>query len=51
MRLSIEINKTPLYIAVEKENIELIKLLFSYDDLDPNIPYIRSKIFNEIFSK
>ena len=32
--------KTALYLAVEKENIEIIKLLLSNDIIDVNIPYI-----------
>ena len=34
------INKTSLYLAVENENIEIIKLLLSNDKVDPNIPTI-----------
>lgn len=33
-------NKTPLYLAVENENIEIIKLLLSNEEIDVNIPYI-----------
>ena len=32
--------KTPFYCAVEKENIEIIKLLLTNDKLDINLPYI-----------
>ena len=32
--------KTALYSAVEKENIEIIKLLLNNDKIDVNIPYI-----------
>ena len=32
--------KTPLYLAVENENIEIIKLLLSNDKLDTNLGYI-----------
>ena len=32
--------KTALYLAVEKENIEIIKLLLNNDKIDVNIPYI-----------
>ena len=32
--------KIPLYFAVEKENIEIIKLLLSNDKIDVNILYI-----------
>ena len=34
------IYKGALHIAVEKENIEIIKLLLSNEKLDINIPYI-----------
>ena len=36
------IYKTALYLAVEKENIEIIKLLLSNDKLDINILNISS---------
>ena len=32
--------KTPLYLAIEKENIEIIKLFITQDNIDINIPYI-----------
>ena len=35
-------NKTALYLAVEKENIEIVKLLISNNKTDPNIIYILS---------
>lgn len=31
------LNKTPLYFAVEKGNIEVIKLLLANDKLDINV--------------
>ena len=31
------INRTVLYLAVEKENIEMVKLLLSLEDINPNI--------------
>ena len=40
MKLFLEINKTVLYKAVEKENIEIIKLLLTNDKLNVNNPYI-----------
>lgn len=39
-------NKTPFYLAIEKRNIEIIKLLMKNNKLDVNIPY---KIYNLIF--
>ena len=33
-------NKTALYLAVEKENNEITKLLLNNDKIDVNIPYI-----------
>ena len=40
MRLKIIIYKTALYLAIEKENIDIIKLLLLNDNIDVNIPYI-----------
>ena len=37
-------NKTALYLAVEKENIEIVKLLLTNDKLDPNILNIKNAI-------
>ena len=39
------INKTALYHAVEKENIEIIQLLLSNDKIDVNVLNISSIIF------
>ena len=36
---------TALYSAVMNENIEIIKILLTYDKLDVNIGYIGIKIF------
>lgn len=36
-------NKTAFYLAVEKENLDIIKLLLSYDKIDINIPYVFNK--------
>ena len=44
---------TALYLAVEKENIEIVKLLLSKDKIDINIHnifhYIFHKIINQFF--
>ena len=40
MKFKKKINKTVFYSAIEKENIEIIKLLLSNDKIDVNIPYI-----------
>ena len=37
MKLSIDIQKTALHIAIEKENIEIVKLLLSHPEIDINI--------------
>ena len=44
-RILIYINKTALYLAVEKENIEIINLLLNNDKVDVNI----LNIFNQVF--
>ena len=52
----IKLYKTALYLAVEKENVEIIKLLLSNNKIDVNIPYIlnlfyikfKIRIFNNI---
>ena len=36
----IDFNKTALYLAVEKENIEIVKLLLTNDKLDINLGFI-----------
>lgn len=33
-------NETILFIAIEKENTEIIKLLLSNDKIDVNIPFV-----------
>ena len=38
-----KIFKTALYLAVEKENIEIVKLLLTNDKLDINIGFILKK--------
>ena len=38
-------NKTALYLAVEKENIEIVKLLLTHNKLDINLGYILNIIF------
>ena len=40
MKLYHYIIKTPFYLAIEKENIEIIQLLLTNDELNVNIPYI-----------
>ena len=37
-------NKTAFYLAVEKDNLEIIKLFLNNDKLDINIPYILSSM-------
>ena len=41
-------NKTIFYLAVEKENIEIIKLLLANNNLNINAQYIYNKFINEI---
>ena len=36
----IRIYKTALYLAIEKENIEIVKLLLIHDKINVNIGYI-----------
>ena len=40
-----KIHQTPLYAAVEKENIEIIKLLLTNENIDANI----LNIFHHIY--
>ncbi len=35
-----KIFKTPLYVAVEKENVEIVRLLLTKEDIDVNIQSI-----------
>ena len=42
--------KTALYLAVEKENIEIVKLLLTNDKIDINLTYITYRIFNNILN-
>lgn len=37
---------TPIYLAVSKENIEIIKLLLSNDKVDPNLVCILNSLFS-----
>lgn len=39
------IYKTPFYYAIEKGNIEIIKLLLTNDKVDINIPFIENLKF------
>lgn len=43
IKLSEKLNKTAFYLAVEKENLDIIKLLLSYDKIDINIPHVFNK--------
>ena len=38
-------NRSPFYLAVERENIEIIKLLLTNDKLDVNYLYILFYLF------
>ena len=40
IKKKIKFNKTALYLAIEKENIDIVKLLLSNDKTDPNIRYV-----------
>ena len=40
MKLFFIFYRTILYLAIEKENVEIVKLLLSNDKIDANIPYI-----------
>lgn len=40
--------KTALYLAVEKNNIEIIKILASFPEINPNILYVLSSFFNKV---
>lgn len=42
------IYKTPFYYAIEKGNIEIIKLLLTNDKVDINIPFIENLKFHKI---
>ncbi len=35
-----KIFKTPLYLAVENENVEIVRLLLTKEDIEVNIQYI-----------
>ena len=47
-KITIQFYKTVLYTAVEKENIEIIKLLLANDKINVNTLNILIFIFNEI---
>ena len=47
MKLAKKIQKTALHIAVDKENIEIIKLLIAQPNIDINIPYILIQIIKQ----
>ena len=44
MKLPNNIHKAALHIAIEKENIEIVKLLISQTTIDINLPYISLNI-------
>ena len=44
-------NKTALYFAVEKENIEIVQLLISNNKTDPDVIYILSYYYYKIHNK
>lgn len=43
--------KTPLCLAVKKENIGIVKLLLAHKDINVNIRSILTQIFNKIHKK
>ena len=45
MKFDIIFNITIFYLAIEKENIEIIRLFLTSDKFDINIPYIYRKLF------
>ena len=47
MRFQIKFYSTAFYRAVERKNIEIIKLLLMNDKLDINIPWILDDLFIE----
>ena len=47
MKFILDFQKTPLCIAVEKQNVEIIQLLLANEKIDVNLPYIL-KLFNLI---
>ena len=48
MKLEFDVNKTPLQIAVEKENSEIVKILLSTNETDVNYKSIQISILNTI---
>lgn len=48
MKLEFDVNKTPLQIAVEKENPEIVKILLSTNETDVNYKSIQISILNTI---
>lgn len=45
MKLYFFIQRTPLFIAIEKENLEIVKLILANEKLEINIPYILNYIY------
>ena len=37
-----KIDRTPLYLAVEKENLEIVKILLANENINPNFNYVLS---------
>ena len=48
IKFYISIHKTSLYLAVEKQNIQIVELLLSRKDLKSNILNIYKAIFSNI---
>ena len=48
MKFLNKIYKTPLFGAIEKDNIEIVQLLLTNDKLDINFGYIFIQFFNRI---
>ena len=46
MKFLTNYNKTAFYLAVEKENIEIVKLLLNNKQIDPNITYILAALYS-----
>lgn len=49
MKFYFILNKSPLYYAIEKENIEIIKLLVASQNIDINFKNVFINILNKIF--
>ena len=51
MKLFLSLNESPLFLAIEKENIEIIKILLSNEKIDVNFGFILMKKINKIWNK